>query len=239
MVTPDDAARVISLIDLTDLNDAHDPVGLDSLVERATEAGVPAVCVWPDFISAVRHPDRHYAIATVVNFPSGDDAVADVVALTRDVLDAGANEVDLVAPYRAFRAGDRAAVSEMVGAVADIVHPRGAHLKVILETGEARGRDAIVELATLAVDAGADFIKTSTGKTSTGATLDALDAMIDVVAASDRPIGLKPSGGIATVADAMRYLDLVEMRLGPQWATPSTFRFGASSLLADAVSHLT
>lgn len=246
--TAADAQRVISLIDLTDLNDARVPDGLDTLVDRAVEHGVPAVCIWPEFVPRVAASldalrDRGTClIATVVNFPSGDQPVAEVVATTRGALAAGADEIDLVLPYRSLVAGDSESASTMVATIADLVHAGSgrsgapAELKVILETGELVEPELITQAAELAVGAGADFIKTSTGKTSVSATTIALSLMVDVVAGADRTVGLKPSGGIRTVAEAVEYLAIVDDQLGDGWATPATFRFGASSLLDDAIA---
>ena len=243
-----DAARVMSLIDLTDLNDAHAPDALDDLVSRALEFGVPAVCVWPEFVAQVAGlldagADRGSClIATVVNFPAGGTDIDAVVAETSGALAAGADEIDLVLPYHAYLSGDVAAARAMVERIADVVHAatgrsgRPAELKVILETGELVDDDAVLGAARLAVVAGADFIKTSTGKTPVSATLRAVQLMADVVADADRAVGLKPSGGIRTVDEAMQYLDIVGDRLGGEWATPDTFRFGASSLLDDAIA---
>jgi deoxyribose-phosphate aldolase len=246
MASPQDAARVISLIDLTDLNDDHDPGALDDLVARAVRHEVPAVCIWPDFVdtafAALRDEDTRCRIATVVNFPSGDEPIEDVVELAIGSLAAGADEIDLVLPYRALSNGDVDAARSMVETVVATTHDRsggrGARgiVKVILETGELVDEALIASAAKLAIDAGADFIKSSTGKTAVSATLPAFSTMVDVVAAADRTVGLKPSGGIRTVDQAMDYLRLVDKRLGPEWATPDTFRFGASSLLDDAVA---
>lgn len=248
-----DAQRVIGLIDLTDLDDDHDPDGLRELVDRALEHHVPAVCVWPEFVGTIadslaaevvrdRSDGARCLIATVVNFPAGRDSVADVVALTRDALAAGADEIDLVLPYRDLMAGDAQAPRTMIETVRDVVHAHAGRtagrceLKVILETGELETSELIAAASRLAIDAGADFIKSSTGKSPVSATLDAFAIMVDAVAAADRTVGLKPSGGIRTVAEALGYLDVVDRRLGPQWATPATFRFGASSLLDDAIA---
>ena len=114
----------------------------------------------------------------------------------------------------------------------------GAKLKVILETGELGSYDAIRSASTLAMLAGADTIKTSTGKTGTGATPEAVATMLDVIALDGGRVGIKPSGGVRTVAEALGLLDLAAARLGAEWATPETFRFGASGLLADALSAL-
>jgi len=248
MPTPEDGTRVIELIDLTDLNDAHAPDGLADLVERAVEHGVPAVCVWPEFVADVASmlddsgDTGGCLIATVVNFPSGDAPVDDVVAETARALADGADEIDVVLPYRAVLAGDTGTASMMIERVAAVVHgatgrsSRPAELKVILETGELVADEAVAGAARLAIDAGADFIKTSTGKTAVSATPRAVERMVDVIATAERTVGLKPSGGIRTVAEALRYLAIVDQRLGSGWATPATFRFGASSLLDDAIA---
>ena len=129
--------------------------------------------------------------------------------------------------------GDEASVVSMLQAVREIVHAPD-HLKVSLETGELSDQGIIRRASELAIKAGADFIKTSTGKTKVSATPEAVTTMLQVIRDSGRPVGLKPSGGIRTIADAQQYLDLADAMMGPQWATPRTFRFGASGLL-DAV----
>ena len=197
------------MIDLTDLNDRHDRSGLDDLVTNALAHGVAAVCVWPEFVgeidSRLRGLGHRQAlhIATVVNFPSGEADVDDVRAETEAALVAGADEIDLVAPYRALAAGDLDAVRSIVSTIASAVHAVDGHLKVILETGELSDLDLIRTASRLAVESGADFIKSSTGKTSVSATIPAFIRMLEVAATADRTIGLKPSGGIRTVAEAM------------------------------------
>jgi deoxyribose-phosphate aldolase len=240
------ATRAIALLDLTDLNDEHSAAGLDELVRRAVVHGTAAVCVWPEFVSqaaaqlqtfAVAAHDRPLVrIATVVNFPSGDATIAEVRSETEAALADGADEIDLVLPYRAVLTGDADAARSMVKAIAEVVHASGSHLKVILETGELIDGDLIRAASRLAIESGADFIKSSTGKTATSATLDAVSAMVDVIVETGGTVGLKPSGGIRTVEDAVGYLDLVDRALGSTWATPNTLRFGASGLLDDALT---
>lgn len=226
------------MIDLTDLSDDHGENGIDRLLRDARDHGTAAVCVWPEYVERATQAleGTGVRVATVADFPGGDGAPASVLASVDGSLAAGADEIDLVLPYRLVVAGRTSEAGESVASVADRVHRGGALLKVILETGELGERELVVTAGQLAVDAGADFLKTSTGKTSAGASLDAVDAMIDVVAGADREVGLKPSGGISTVAAAMRYMELVERRLGDDAVTPQRLRFGASSLLADAVS---
>jgi deoxyribose-phosphate aldolase len=236
------AKRVLALVDLTNLDDACTEADVDRLCERAHGpfGDVAAVCVWPRFVARAVQNLRgtQIAVATVVNFPSGDDDVSDVVALTeRCVLD-GADDIDVVLPYRSVLVGD----VESAGAVLEAVRaavPSTRHMKVILETGELVASDLITLAARLAIQRGADFIKTSTGKTSVSATPDSARIMLDVIADSIRPIGLKPSGGIRTLDDAVTYLDLADEIMGPTWVSTETFRFGASGLLDALEAELT
>ena len=237
MTTQSSAQRVLSLIDLTNLNDDCTEEDVVELCSRAQgEFGnTAAVCVWPRFVNLCASILRGTSIkvATVVNFPHGGTDVADVVATTIAALDAGADEIDLVLPYQSMIIGDEAQVLSMLQAVREVVHAP-AHLKVILETGELINPERIRRASELAIKSGADFIKTSTGKTKISATPEAVTTMLQVIRDSGRLVGLKPSGGIRTVADAQQYLDLADAIMGTQWATPQTFRFGASGLL-DAV----
>ena len=237
MTTKSSAQRILSLIDLTNLNDDCTEDNVVELCSRAQgEFGnTAAVCVWPRFVNLCASILRGTSIkvATVVNFPHGGTDVADVVATTIAALDAGADEIDLVLPYQSMITGDEAQVLSMLQAVREVVHAP-AHLKVILETGELINPERIRRASELAIKSGADFIKTSTGKSKISATPEAVTTMLQVIRDSGRPVGLKPSGGIRTVADAQQYLDLADAIMGPQWATPQTFRFGASGLL-DAV----
>ena len=233
--------RIISVIDLTDLDDEHRPDGIDSLLADAARHHTAAVCVWPEFVSlAADHlADSGVRVATVVNFPTGEGSVAEVAAEVVASLAAGADEIDVVLPWRRFLDGDVEHARQVVSAAADLVHDSpGALLKVILETGEFPASSSITEAARLAVESGADFLKTSTGKTGTGATPEAVATMLDVIADDGGRIGIKPSGGVRTVADAVILLDLAAERLGDAWATPRSFRFGASGLLANAVTAL-
>ncbi len=237
MTTKSSAQRILSLIDLTNLNDDCTEEDVVELCSRAQgEFGnTAAVCVWPRFVNLCASILRGTSIkvATVVNFPHGGTDVADVVATTIAALDAGADEIDLVLPYQSMITGDEAQVLSILQAVREVVHAP-SHLKVILETGELINPERIRRASELAIKSGADFIKTSTGKTKISATPEAVTTMLQVIRDSGRPVGLKPSGGIRTVADAQKYLDLADAIMGPQWATPQTFRFGASGLL-DAV----
>jgi deoxyribose-phosphate aldolase len=235
------AQRAIGLIDLTDLADDHAPDGIDELCRRAREHSTAAVCVWPEHVARCHEllGESGVRVATVVNFPSGDEPVTDVVEATLRALADGADDIDVVLPYRAFLAGDSDAAGEMVAAVAAEVQ-RPAILKVILETGALGSAEAIRAAADLAIANGADFVKTSTGKIAEGASLDAVSAMLGAMLRTresvGRTVGIKPSGGIRSFDDAVAYVGLADSVMGQGWATAATFRFGASGLLDALVA---
>jgi len=230
------ARRAIGLIDLTELGDTATAGAVTDLCGRAVgpHGTVAAVCVWPRHVALAAELLQGIGvrIATVVNFPSGDDSIEDVVALATASLADGADEIDVVLPYRAFLAGDHARPAAMITAVRRAV-PSGDRktLKVILETGELKQATTIRTAAELAIRNGADFIKTSTGKTNVSATLEATEVMLQTIRHLARAVGLKPSGGIRTLADAAEYLQQADRIMGPTWVSPATFRFGASGLL--------
>jgi deoxyribose-phosphate aldolase len=226
------ARKAIALLDLTDLSDDCTSGAVDSLCERAARYGTAAVCVWPDFVaqSSKALAGSGIRVATVVDFPSGAERPYAVGLVTERALADGAHEIDVVLPYRAFAAGDRNRPSEM------LAHVRGltegpALMTVILETGELVDLDLVEHAAAFAIEHGADFVKTSTGKSPVSATLQAAERMLKAIAASGRPVGLKPSGGISTADAAGEYIALAEQIMGDGWVRPATFRFGASGLL--------
>jgi deoxyribose-phosphate aldolase len=235
MTPADIARRAISLLDLTELGDTASEEQVAHLCDRAItpHGAVAAVCVWPRHVplAVERLWGTNVRIATVVNFPSGDELIDAVVAVTTQAIADGADEIDLVLPYRALANGRRDTAAAMVDAVRAVVPADSHRLKVILETGELADTDLIREAADLAVAHGADFIKTSTGKTPHSASLEATEVMLGVIAGTDRAVGLKPSGGIRTTTDATAYLEQADRVMGAAWAAPTTFRFGASGLL--------
>jgi deoxyribose-phosphate aldolase len=228
------AQRILGLVDLTNLDDACTDADVDRLCARAhgPHGNVAAVCIWPRFVArAVQQLEgTGIPVATVVNFPGGSDETSEIVALIGRCLEDGADEIDVVMPYRALLAGRVDEVVATLDAVRAAVPPTH-HVKVILETGELAEPEIIRRASRLAIDHGADFIKTSTGKTKVSATPESVRVMLDVIADSIRPVGLKPSGGIRTLDDAESYLDLADDIMGPTWVSSETFRFGASGLL--------
>jgi deoxyribose-phosphate aldolase len=231
------AAVALSLLDLTSLKDDCTPDEITALCARAQTpyGNTAAILIWPRFVAQARGifgTDHPVKIATVVNFPAGDMEICDVAAETREAIADGADEIDLVIPYRALMVGDEKSVTDMVKAVRVACVPPTL-LKVILETGELRDVALIRRASELAIEAGADFIKTSTEKVGVNATLEAADIMLRTIRQSGRKVGFKPAGGIGSVPDASLYLRLAETIMTPDWAMPSTFRFGACGLLDD------
>ena len=228
------ARRALACLDLTDLSDTCTEADVRALCARAQTPHGPtaAVCIWPRFVSVAREAlgNSPVRIATVVNFPRGCDRLATVLDEVRGAAAAGAHEIDLVLPYRAFAEGRADAASSMVAGVRKAA--KGLLLKVILETGMLREAMLIRRAADLAIDEGADFIKTSTGKVEINATPEAVAVMLEAIAGTPRPVGLKPAGGIRTLADAAGYIGQADAVMGAGWARPATFRLGASGVLA-------
>lgn len=241
MSDADVARRALRCLDLTDLSEACSGRAIDALCAKAVtpQGPVASVCIWPQFVSRARRilRDSPVRLATVANFPAGGEDIERVTEDVEEALGDGAQEIDLVMPQEAFRRGDAAVARDMIAAVRDVVD-QGRCLKVILETGALGDTDRITAASQLAIEAGADFLKTSTGKSAVSATPEAAEAMLGVIRAAVRPVGLKVSGGIRTVADAAAYLDLADRLMGPGWATPQSFRIGASGLYDDLIAAI-
>jgi deoxyribose-phosphate aldolase len=239
MTEAEAAARALACLDLTNLETDCDAVAVAALCARAqTPHGpVAAVCVWPAFVAEAKAAlaGTPIRVATVVNFPDGTAPLAAVRTETEAALAAGADEIDLVVPYRALMAGDPGAVTAMVAA---IVALRPDTLKAILETGELADPALIRSAADAALAGGAGFLKTSTGKVRVNATPEAAEILLDAIRASGRDVGLKPAGGVRTTADARAYLALCDRKMGAGWATPARFRIGASGVLAALLAAL-
>jgi deoxyribose-phosphate aldolase len=238
------ARRLLGLIDLTSLNPTDTEASVTALAAFASTAAgrVAALCIWPRFISAARAALRGTGvpIAVVTNFPAGSSDVSGAAAETAAAVADGADEVDVVFPYHAMLAADDATGKALVRACREACGAK-ALLKVILETGQLGSSEHIRHAAELAVEGGAQFLKTSTGKTQPGATLPAAKAMLDVIASAKArgiSVGFKASGGVSTVADARAYLELYEKRFGEGSATPATFRIGASSLIKPVLAAI-
>ncbi|MGG7565059.1 deoxyribose-phosphate aldolase [Rhodovulum sp. DZ06] len=226
------ARRCIACLDLTDLTDDCDEAAIDALCARAVtpHGTVAAICIWPKFVAYARKQlPADVKIATVVNFPTGAEPAEDVIEMTeRAVLD-GADEIDMVIPWQELMEGRAQNVLTRVERVKRAAGT--AKVKAILETGMLEDHDLIRKASRLALEGGADFIKTSTGKAPVSATLGAAEIMLNVIRDFDRTRGFKPAGGIKTAQDAANYMQLAEQILGEGWAIPANFRLGASSVL--------
>ncbi len=252
--------RIVSLIDLTTLEGADTPGKVRSLVSKAitpdaTDPSTPrvaAVCVYGDMVPAAVEAlgalhgdpdDGKIAVAAVATaFPSGRASLRVKLADTEDAVAAGADEIDMVIDRGAFLAGDYGTVFEQIVAVKEACRRADgsyASLKVILETGELATYDNVRRASWLAILAGGDFIKTSTGKVQPAATLPATLLMLQIVREWHRltgeRIGVKPAGGIRSSKDAIKYLVTVAETAGEEWLQPHLFRFGASTLLNDVL----
>jgi deoxyribose-phosphate aldolase len=236
----------ISMIDLTTLEGADTPGRVRSLCVQAMRPDpdhpdvppVAAVCVYPDLagVAVERLAGSAVVVAAVATaFPSGRSSLQVKLADTALAVDAGAGEIDMVIDRGAFLTGHYGQVYDEIVAVKQACGR--AHLKVILETGELAGYDDVRRASWLALLAGADVIKTSTGKISPAATLPVVQLMLQAVRdwhrATGEHRGVKAAGGIRTAKDAVRHLVAVNEVAGPAWLTPGLFRFGASSLLND------
>jgi deoxyribose-phosphate aldolase len=241
----------IRMVDLTTLEGADTAGTVRSLAAKARRPDpedlscpqVAAVCVYNDLVPVALEHVRGSAVkvaAVSTAFPSGRASLGVKVADTRDAVSAGAHEIDMVIDRGAFLSGRYGQVYEQIVAVKKVCGERSgepAHLKVILETGELVTYDNVRRAAWLAMLAGADFVKTSTGKISPAATLPVtmllLEAVRDWHGLTGQVVGVKPAGGIRTAKDAVKHLVLVHETAGPDWLDPDRFRLGASSLLND------
>ena len=241
----------VSMMDLTTLEgmDTEGKVramcgkALRPMASRPDVPSCAAVCVYPDLVGVAVDALRGSAVqvaSVATGFPAGRTDRATKLRETRLAVRDGATEIDMVIDRGAFLRGEHRKVEDEIRAVKDACGP--AHLKVILETGELRTYDAIRAATLLAIDAGADFVKTSTGKVVPASTLPVVLLMLECVRDhyldTGRMVGVKAAGGIRTAKDALKYLVLVNETAGDLWMTPHWFRFGASSLLNDVLMQL-
>jgi deoxyribose-phosphate aldolase len=241
----------ISMCDLTTLEGKDSPGKIRQMCAKAVRPepndpsvpSVAAVCVYPDLVAIAKRAlaGSSVKVASVATaFPSGRSPLSLKLTDVRRAVSAGADEIDMVIDRGAFLAGDLRKVFDEIAAVKEVCGE--SRLKVILETGELETYDNVRRASDLAIAAGADFIKTSTGKVQPAATppvtLCMLEAIRDHWLATGVKIGMKPAGGIRTSKQALHYLVLVKETLGADWLTPDLFRFGASSLVNDCLMQL-
>jgi len=241
----------IRMMDLTTLEGQDTPGKVAALCSKAmrpdpldsTVPPVAAICLYPNHVEGAKEhlSGSGVKVASVATaFPSGQSPIEIKVAETRSVVELGADEVDMVIDRGAFLSGRYSKVYDEIVQIKEACGE--AHLKVILETGELGTYDNVRRASLLAIAAGADFIKTSTGKISPAATLPVTLCMMEVVRdvyhETGRMVGIKPAGGIRASKQAVQYLVTLYETLGPEWMTPDLFRFGASSLLNDVLMQI-
>lgn len=239
---------VASMIDLTTLEGMDTPGKVQMLCQKAITPGsdcpqVAAICVYPTMVPVAKAALKGTSIkvaSVATYFPSGQASLKERTDEVRRAVEAGADEIDMVISRGDFLAGHYAKIDEEIRATREACGP--AHLKVILETGELQTYDNVRLASQIAIDAGAHFIKTSTGKVSPGATMPVtlvmLEAIRDHFIKTGKMVGMKPAGGIRDSKLAMHYLAMVKETLGDAWLSPDWFRFGASSLLNDVLMQL-
>ncbi len=238
---------IVQMIDLTTLEGMDTPGKVRMLCRKARQPlsgsevpPVAAVCVYPSLVRVAKEAldgSRVKIASVATGFPSGQSFIDERLSEVRKVVQAGADEVDMVISRNAFLSGDYQTVFDEIRAFKEASGP--AHLKVIMETGELESYDLVAKASHIAMDAGADFIKTSTGKVKPAATMPVslvmLEAVRDHFLRTGRQVGFKPAGGIRTAKEAWAYLAMVKETVGDAWLSPHWFRFGASSLLNDVL----
>ncbi len=236
----DRAKQALSLMDLTSLNDNDNNEVIRDLCDKASTAfgQTAAVCVYAPFVKVAKEAlnNNGVKVATVANFPHGGEDIASVEAEIQSQLADGADEIDVVLPYKAFIAGDEKIAAELVARSKAVCG--STTLKVIIETGELKTPENIRRASEIAIDNGADFIKTSTGKVPVNATLESAEIMLNAIKASGKDVGFKAAGGVRTAEEAKAYLEQAENIMGADWVRPERFRFGASGLLGSLLATL-
>lgn len=236
------AQQTLGLIDLTTLNDNDtNEIVIELCKKTVTEFGsVPAICIFRQFIPVAKkyftENNLDIKIATVTNFPHGGADLELALKETQEAIDLGADEVDIVFPYKSLMNGDQEIGATMIKKAKQICGSKT--LKVIIESGVLQTPELIKLASEISIQNGADFIKTSTGKVAVNATLEATAIMLNAIKESGRKCAFKAAGGVRLVSEAKEYLDLTAQIMGAAWINSDNFRFGASSLLSDVVNVL-
>jgi deoxyribose-phosphate aldolase len=235
--------RLLGFIDFTRLNENDSEANIAAFCEKAQLplGHVAAVCVYPEFVrlAAAQFADTPVKVATVANFPEGSSSIESVLLEIGSALEDGAQEIDVVFPWQRYLAGEREYAQSFINSCKAACGDKVV-LKVILETGAFSDLAVIAEAAKDVLTAGADFIKTSTGKIAQGATLDAAAVMLLVIRHTQlkRKAGIKISGGVKGIEQALQYLQLAESIMGREWVSPATFRIGTSRLVDEIEREL-
>jgi deoxyribose-phosphate aldolase len=241
------AKRALELIDLTSLNENDDEIKIVELCKQAKTpfANVAGVCVYPRFIPIVKKTllnqgTQQIQAVSVVNFPGGGSDLNIALSETNAAIAYGSDEVDIVFPYQELIDGNREIGYRMISQCKKACEKGNVLLKVIIETGILKDPELIKMASEISIDAGADFIKTSTGKVAVNATPEAAEVMMRAISNKGvkDSVGFKPAGGVKTVEDTILYLEIADRILGHNWVDRRHFRFGASSLLKNLLGHL-
>ncbi len=250
-LNPINTRRILGLLDFTSLNVTDNSSTMESICEKVNNylyvfPDLPvfaAICVYPRFVPVLKKnlDVPSVKIASVAGgFPSSQTTTAIKIAEVKEALEEGADEIDMVMPVGEFIQGNRNYIKDEIASIKGIMGDK--YLKVIIESGVLSDPALIYDASILAMECGADFIKTSTGKEKVSASLEAVYVMCNAIKnfhhASSKMIGIKPAGGIASTEDAVSYYSLVEMVLGKQWLLPETFRIGASRLANILLSEV-
>lgn len=232
------AEKIIPLLDLTSLNDSDNKLVIEQLCSQAVTplGNAAAVCIYPQFITTAKHilENTDIKICSVANFPDGNQPIKKVYTAIEDNVLLGADEIDVVIPYSKYL--DNHAAEPIETFVRTCKHICGTKtLKVILETGAIKDLDLIYAVSCAAIQGGADFLKTSTGKIAANATLEAAVTMLTAIKKNNVEVGFKVSGGVRYHQQAAAYLFLADCIMGDEWISPQHFRIGASSLLGDLI----
>ena len=232
-----DKKFILSLLDLTSLNDDDTTSTIETLCQKAATAQGPvaAVCVYPEFVknAVTVLQTSPVKVATVANFPQGTDSLENVLPVIQKAIHDGAQEIDVVFPYEQFLTGDWQTAGHFIKTCKAACGSQ-ILLKVILETGVLKEKPIITNACEIALQNGANFIKTSTGKVAVGATLEAAEVILLAMKRASQPVGFKVSGGIRTIEEAEQFINLANQIMGTDWVSPNSFRIGASSLI-DAI----
>lgn len=227
----------LSLMDLTSLTNNESTEDIIALCKQANSSAgnTAAICIYPRFIPIAKaqlaaQNTPEIKVATVTNFPHGNDDIGVAVSETKEAVGLGADEVDVVFPYKALINGNEQVGYDLIKAC-KAACGNNVLLKVIIESGELASPELIEKASEISINAGADFIKTSTGKVDVNATPEAAKIMLNTINNINPNVGFKAAGGVRNVEDAEVYLNIVLDTLGASWLNPTHFRFGASSLL--------
>lgn len=233
------AKKLIKCLDLTSLNATDNSETIINLCKRAQTpyGNSAAICVYSEFLPfALKNAPQGVKLATVVNFPEGKTDIKSIEKEIKKAIKSGADEIDAVLPYHNLLNSDEETCTNFLQMCRETCEEK--HLKIIIESGELKSTKLIKRATQLCIDAKADFVKTSTGKTKISATPEAANAILETIKANGGNTGFKASGGIKTTEDAKKYLTLANSILGADWITPEHFRIGASSVLNDLLKTI-